>query len=203
MENKLIIGNAIKEKRKNLGITQEEFAKKLGYKTRVTVNRIENGIVTISNEKLEQIAKVLNCDIDELLINTLDEPKQAEPQQQKELQIANRLEYEEVKDNELNEILLKIYMKYLNEYKELANEIDMLKIKYLSLRNAVRVKNAVYNEIYGYFRNISNDIILNGDKHKNIILEDFENALKNTEHQNMEKLLIEIDKIPEGEPQEE
>lgn len=76
------------------------------------------------------------------------------------LQQPKKIEFEELKNIEINEILLNIYMKYLNEYKDLSNGIDMLKIKYLSLRNSIRVKNNTYNEIYSYFRNVSNDIDL-------------------------------------------
>jgi len=42
----------IYEIRKKSGLSQEEFAKKLGYSSKSTINKIEKGINDISYEKL-------------------------------------------------------------------------------------------------------------------------------------------------------
>ncbi len=53
------IGDRIRIKREELGYTQEELAKKIGYKSRSSVNKIEKSRI-LSNKKVELFAKVLN-----------------------------------------------------------------------------------------------------------------------------------------------
>jgi transcriptional regulator with XRE-family HTH domain len=45
--------------RKQLGLTQEELAKKMGYKSKSTINKIELGINDIPQSKIFQFAEVL------------------------------------------------------------------------------------------------------------------------------------------------
>jgi transcriptional regulator with XRE-family HTH domain len=45
--------------RKRLGMTQEELAKKMGYKSKSTINKIELGINDIPQSKIVQFAEVL------------------------------------------------------------------------------------------------------------------------------------------------
>ena len=54
------IGNRIKELRLKKGYTQEELAKKMGYTSRSTINKIEKGIVDISQSKIIDFANALN-----------------------------------------------------------------------------------------------------------------------------------------------
>lgn len=54
------IGVKIKERREALGITQEELAIKLGYKSRSTINKIEAGINDITQSKITAFAKALD-----------------------------------------------------------------------------------------------------------------------------------------------
>lgn len=54
-----IVGYRIAERRKELGLTQEELAKKMGYKTRSAINKIELGVNDISQSKLGEFAEVL------------------------------------------------------------------------------------------------------------------------------------------------
>ena len=53
------IGLRIKERREELGMTQEELSKKLGYKSRSTINKIEMGINDIPQSKIERFAQAL------------------------------------------------------------------------------------------------------------------------------------------------
>lgn len=53
------IGKNIMEKRKELNMTQEELAKKLGYKSKSTINKIENGTNDIPQSKIVKFAEVL------------------------------------------------------------------------------------------------------------------------------------------------
>lgn len=53
------VGNNILNRRKMLGLTQEELAKKMGYKSKSTINKIELGINDIPQSKIAKFAEVL------------------------------------------------------------------------------------------------------------------------------------------------
>lgn len=54
------IGKRIKQRREYLGISQEELAKKIGYNSRSTVNKIEKEINDITQSKIIAFAKALD-----------------------------------------------------------------------------------------------------------------------------------------------
>lgn len=54
------IGKRIKEKRIELGITQENLASKLGYKSKTTIAKIENGTNDITQSRVVDFANALN-----------------------------------------------------------------------------------------------------------------------------------------------
>ena len=53
------VGNNILLLRKQLGLTQEELAKLMGYKSKSTINKIELGINDIPQSKIVKFAEVL------------------------------------------------------------------------------------------------------------------------------------------------
>lgn len=53
------VGNNILNRRKALGMTQEELAKRMGYKSKSTINKIELGINDIPQSKVIRFAEVL------------------------------------------------------------------------------------------------------------------------------------------------
>ena len=53
------IGERIKMRREELGWTQEELAKKMGYKSKSTINKIELGKSDVTQSKVPEYAKVL------------------------------------------------------------------------------------------------------------------------------------------------
>lgn len=53
------IGTRIAERRKELEMTQEELAKLMGYKSRSTINKIEQGVNDIPQSKIVKFAEVL------------------------------------------------------------------------------------------------------------------------------------------------
>lgn len=57
------IGERIKLKREQSGMTQEELATKLGYRSKTTIAKIENGTNDIVQSKVRDFAKVLNTSI--------------------------------------------------------------------------------------------------------------------------------------------
>ena len=53
------IGNRIKMRREELGMSQSELARKVGYTSRTTINKIERDGRGISQDKIVAIAKAL------------------------------------------------------------------------------------------------------------------------------------------------
>lgn len=71
-----IVGQNIKRKREELKWTQTDLAKKLGYKSRVSVSTVESGKEDITTERVAMFAKALGCSPAELMGWT-EEEKQA------------------------------------------------------------------------------------------------------------------------------
>lgn len=57
----------IKNRRIELGMTQQELADKMGYTNRSSIAKIENGTVDLSQSKIVQFAKVLETTPSELM----------------------------------------------------------------------------------------------------------------------------------------
>jgi transcriptional regulator with XRE-family HTH domain len=60
------IGKNIKAKREQLGITQEDLALALGYKSKTSINKIEMGLADVPRAKLPAFARALGVTPDEL-----------------------------------------------------------------------------------------------------------------------------------------
>ena len=58
----MTVGERIAARRKELNMTQEELAKKLGYKSRSSINKIELEWSNVPLSKLEKVASALDCD---------------------------------------------------------------------------------------------------------------------------------------------
>lgn len=61
------LGLRIKARRKELGMTQAELAKKLGYKTKSSITKIEQGVSDITQTQVRQFAEVLDCSVSYLM----------------------------------------------------------------------------------------------------------------------------------------
>mgnify|MGYP001050048169 FL=1 len=70
---KKTIGDKIKELRISLGLSQEEFGKKLGYTSRSSINKIEKGINDISYDKLILLIKEYKINIKGFLEEECDQ----------------------------------------------------------------------------------------------------------------------------------
>ena len=55
-----MVGNKIKELRLAMGWTQEELARRMGYKGKSSINKIELNIADISQSKVVEFARVLH-----------------------------------------------------------------------------------------------------------------------------------------------
>ena len=57
------MGSRIRERRRELGLSQDELAQKVGYKNRSTIARIESGENDIMLSKLKEMANVLETQV--------------------------------------------------------------------------------------------------------------------------------------------
>lgn len=109
------IGNKIMARRKELYMTQEELAKKMGYKSKSTINKIENGTNDIPQSKIVKFAEVLDTTIaylmgwDEELEKKSDE--QIEKSANKLADLMLRIEFNEEEDLD--------FMNMIEEYTQL------------------------------------------------------------------------------------
>lgn len=62
-----MIGDKIKSRRIELGMTQMDLAKKMGYKSKSTINKIELGINDINQSKMKKMAHALEVPVDYLI----------------------------------------------------------------------------------------------------------------------------------------
>ena len=62
-----IIGERIRQRREELGMTQAELAERLGYRSRSSINKIENGTNDITQSKVKRFAEVLDTSISYLM----------------------------------------------------------------------------------------------------------------------------------------
>ena len=71
-------GNKIKKVRLEHGMSQEEFAKELGYTSKSTVTKIEKGVNDMSFDKLELLIKKFDLEVNELFDNFVNEARSKE-----------------------------------------------------------------------------------------------------------------------------
>lgn len=56
-----MIGKKVKQRRQELGLTQEELAHKMGFQTKSAINKIEKDINDVNQSKLIKLAEALEC----------------------------------------------------------------------------------------------------------------------------------------------
>lgn len=66
------IGKKVKVLRERFEYSQEEVAHALGYKSRVTVSKIENGDYTVNADILEKLSKLFHVPVNELVDDETD-----------------------------------------------------------------------------------------------------------------------------------
>lgn len=64
----------IKQRRLELGLTQLQLAKKMGYSDKTMISKIENGLVDLSISKVEEFAEILGVEPRVLMGWTEEEP---------------------------------------------------------------------------------------------------------------------------------
>ncbi len=64
------VGDIIRQRRCELGMSQHELAERMGYNSRSTINKIELGVSDVSHSKLLQFAEALNVSVEYLIGTT-------------------------------------------------------------------------------------------------------------------------------------
>ena len=85
------IGTVIYELRKTKGITQDELAKRMGYKSKSTINKIELGINDIPQSKIVKFADVLGTTPAHLMGWSDDENQETQSPDKQELTEGEKL----------------------------------------------------------------------------------------------------------------
>lgn len=70
-----ITSERIKQRRKEMGMTMDELAKKMGVKSQRTIVNWENGSTSLSEKKIEKIASILEVSV-LYLLGYIDTPKE-------------------------------------------------------------------------------------------------------------------------------
>ena len=63
----MAIGQRIRARREEIGLTQQQLADRLGYKSKASINKIEMGINGVSQSKIYDFAKALQTSIEYLM----------------------------------------------------------------------------------------------------------------------------------------
>ena len=112
------IGNRIKIKREELGLSQAELAKKLGYSSRSAIAKIEREASDIPYTKIAEFANVLNTSINYLVngekyyLNKDTEEIAKAAYENKDIKTLNELAMEMSPDK------LKAYINFMKELKK-------------------------------------------------------------------------------------
>lgn len=75
MSNNAMIGARIKERRLELGITQKELAKRVGYTSHTTIAKVESGSVDLPQSKIMAFADALDTSSQYILYGDTDNRK--------------------------------------------------------------------------------------------------------------------------------
>ena len=70
------IGEKIKKRREELGLTQQELADRLGYKSKSAINKIELGVNDIAQKRIVSFAKALDTSLEYLLDIGQEQPSE-------------------------------------------------------------------------------------------------------------------------------
>lgn len=87
----MTIGQRIQKRREELGMTQEELAHKIGYKSKSSINKIELDIQQLKQIKIKEIAEALQTTPDYIMGWDIEEESKPKPVEltDEELRILN------------------------------------------------------------------------------------------------------------------
>lgn len=111
------IGKRIRKRREELGMTQEELANKLNYKSKTTIAKIENGTNDIVQSKVVEFAKALKTS-PAYLMGWIDIAEENKPTK-KELDLFRKNTYENLVIIEMKKMSQKGKAKLLDTAREM------------------------------------------------------------------------------------
>lgn len=111
------IGKRIRKRREELGMTQEELANKLNYKSKTTIAKIENGTNDIVQSKVVEFAKALKTS-PAYLMGWIDIAEENKPTQE-ELELFRKNTYENLVIIEMKKMNQKGKVKLLDTAREM------------------------------------------------------------------------------------
>lgn len=88
------IGEKIKEKREKMNLSQEQLAEKLGYKSKTSIHKVEQGMTDLPQSKIIEFAKALNTS-PAYLMGWIDEKIEDKKLCEISLSNGNRFEFKE------------------------------------------------------------------------------------------------------------
>ncbi len=145
----MTIGERIKQKREELNLSQDELAKRLGYKSRSSINKIELNQRNLTQSKIKAIADALETT--PAYIMGWDEKDNLE-------RIQYELEIAELISNRYGSNILKVFQDYISLNEKEREKLSEMLSKYITLDEIDRA------EIRGYiFSKI--DTILQSEKY--------------------------------------
>lgn len=97
----MTIGERIARRRKDLGLTQDELAKKMGYKSKAAISKIETNVNDITQSTVVKFAEVLDTSVAYLMGWEEEQPKVPHDFIQ--------IFAEDTKQNEQHELLLMLF----------------------------------------------------------------------------------------------
>lgn len=132
------IGDRIKERRITLGMTQEELANRMGYKSKSTINKVESGVNDVNQTTASKYATKLGVSVAYLLgwtddVNYVSDQKTEEYVQMESMQnisVAYLTELTEYDMKDMIADLLKLNQEGLNELHKRLSEM-LLVDKYI------------------------------------------------------------------------
>ena len=132
------IGDRIKERRITLGMTQEELANRMGYKSKSTINKVESGVNDVNQTTASKYATKLGVSVAYLLgwtddVNYVSDQKTEEYVQMESMQnisVAYLTELTEYDMKDMVADLLKLNQEGMNELHKRLSEM-LLVDKYI------------------------------------------------------------------------
>ena len=107
-------GEIIKQRRKELGMTQDDLAKKMGYKSREAISSVERNKEDLTTDRIRKYADALECTPAYLMgWETPDGPeKKPEPAEEPNIDLMRKA--------------LELYNVYANASPEIRNAVELL-----------------------------------------------------------------------------
>ena len=132
------IGDRIKERRITLGMTQEELANRMGYKSKSTINKVESGVNDVNQTTASKYATKLGVSVAYLLgwtddLNYVPDQKTeeyAQMESMRNISVAYLTELTEYDMKDMVADLLKLNQEGLNELHKRLSEM-LLVDKYI------------------------------------------------------------------------